>query len=141
MAECRDSNNLIEVINIIDVVLIGIMISDLITKCLNQSMVIKANFSDNQMKESYIYFDEPLTFDLYKNDGGLYLIKTSYLIMDAILVVAVIILYAIQVSLASSEKLNYLHVGILMMTRGLFKLPFAIIIIQFMLKINQIKTL
>ena len=59
--------------------------------------------------------------------------------MDAVLVVAIIIMYAIQASLASSEELNYLHIGILMMVRAYFKLPFAIAMIQFIIKVKQIR--
>ena len=134
------NNSTIEIINILDIVLIGIMISDLITKVVNHAMVIKANFSGDASKDdSFVYFDEPLTFDPFKNEEGLFVIKTDYLVMDAILVIAIIIMYAIQVSLASSGELNYLHIGILMMARGFFKLPFAVAIIQFMLKVKQIR--
>lgn len=135
------NNRIIEVINIIDIVLIGIMISDLVTKIINHCMVIKAIFSvDNKKDDSFIYFDEPLTFDPLKNDGGLFVIKTDYIVMDFVLVTAIIMMYAIQTSLASSGQLNYLHLGILMMGRGFFKLPFAVAIIQFMIKVKQIRT-
>ena len=60
--------------------------------------------------------------------------------MDFVLVSGIIIMYAIQASLASTEELNYLHVGILMMVRGFFKLPFAVAMIQFMMKVKQIRT-
>jgi hypothetical protein len=36
----QDNNRIIEIINIIDIVLIGIMISDLVTKIVNHWMVI-----------------------------------------------------------------------------------------------------
>jgi hypothetical protein len=99
----QDNNRIIEVINIIDIVLIGIMISDLVTKMVNHCMVIKANFSvDNNKDDSFVYFDEPLTFDPLKNDGGLFVIKTDYVVMDFVLVIAIIIMYAIQASLAST---------------------------------------
>ena len=127
-------------INIIDIVLIGIMISDLVTKIVNHYMVIQANFSvENLNNGSHIYFDEPLTFDDSKNNGGLFVIKGDYIIMDAVLVVAIIIMYVIQASLASSENLNYLHIGILMMVRGYLKLPFAIAMLQFIVKVKEIR--
>ena len=90
------NNRTIEVINIIDIVLIGIMISDLVTKMVNHCMVIKANFSgDNNKDDSFVYFDEPLTFDPFKNDEGLFVIKTDYIVMDFVLVTAIIIMYSI----------------------------------------------
>jgi hypothetical protein len=129
------------VINIIDVVLIGIMISDLVTKLVNHKMVIQANFSvENKKNNSQIYFDEPLTFDPFKNDGGLFVIKMDYIIMDAVMVVAIIAMYVIQVSLASKETLNYLQIGILMMGRAYLKIPFAIAMLQFIVKVKQIRT-
>ena len=66
----QDNNRLIEVINIIDIVLIGIMISDLATKMVNHCMVIQANISvHNNKDDSFVYFDEPLTFDPFSNGG------------------------------------------------------------------------
>ena len=59
--------------------------------------------------------------------------------MDSILVITILVMYFIQAALASSESLNYLHIGILMMVRAYLKLPFAIALIQFILKVRQIK--
>ena len=60
--------------------------------------------------------------------------------MDAVMVVAIIAMYVIQVSLASKETLNYLQIGILMMGRAYLKIPFAIAMLQFIVKVKQIRT-
>jgi hypothetical protein len=43
------------------------------------------------------------------------------------------------VSLAQSGELNYLHIGVLMMVRAYFKIPFAVAIVFFIAKVKEIR--
>lgn len=67
---------------------------DLVVKITNHVMVLKANFSHQINNEDKIYFDEPLTFDPFKITGSI-MIKTSYVVMDALFVLAIIVMYLI----------------------------------------------
>jgi hypothetical protein len=42
-------------------------------------------------------------------------------------------------SLAQSGDLNYMHIGMLMMVRAYFKLPFAVAILLFIAKVKEIR--
>ena len=84
-----------------------------------------------------VYFDEPLVFDPLLNDNGLFLMRTEFVAMDAFLVTVILALYFTQLGLG--DDLNYLHIGMLMMVRAILKLPFAVAIIRFILKVKEIR--
>lgn len=90
-----NNNRLINVVNSIELALIVVIIIDMIVKLTNHICVLKSNFTDSKSSEDQIYFDEPLTFDPFKNNGGQFLIKTEYVVMDAILVVVIVVMYII----------------------------------------------
>jgi hypothetical protein len=134
----KSNNDIIALFGVLDLVLLAIMVIDVVAKVINHNLVVREHFptKENESQQD-LYFDEPLTFDPFKNDGGLFLIKTDYIIMDAILVVAILAMYIIQVSLG--DELNYLHIGILMMGRGFFKIPISVALIQFIFKVKQMR--
>lgn len=75
-------------------ILLILIILDALVKISNHMMVLRSNFSHNINNEEQIYFDEPLTFDPFKNSGSI-LIKTEFIIMDAIFVVLIIVMYSV----------------------------------------------
>jgi hypothetical protein len=75
-------------------ILLILIILDALVKISNHMMVLRSNFSHNMNNEEQIYFDEPLTFDPFKNSGSI-LIKTEFIIMDAIFVVLIIVMYSV----------------------------------------------
>jgi hypothetical protein len=70
------------------------IVIDAVVKITNHAMVLKSNFSHQINNEEEIYFDEPLTFDPFKNSGSLVL-KTEFIVMDTVLVLAIIAMYII----------------------------------------------
>jgi hypothetical protein len=126
-------------VDYIELAMLVLMVVDLVVKITNHAMVMKSNFSHQKTDEVQIYFDEPLTFDPFNNNGGHFVLKTEYIVMDAILTLLIIVLYIIQFSLAQSGELNYLHVGMLMMVRAYCKLPLSVAIIMFIIKVQQIR--
>jgi hypothetical protein len=94
----QSNNKSIKTFNSIDMAFIVVMTLDVIVKTLNHWMVLKTNFNDNQIpsvSQLDVYFDEPLTFDPFRNDGGLFVIKSDYVIMDLLLVIAIQAMYII----------------------------------------------
>ena len=75
------------------------IVLELCVKLTNHVMVVKSSIDKNgKDDEDKVYFDEPLSFDPFTNNG-LLVIKTDYVVMDAILVVAMVVMYVIQMSL------------------------------------------
>lgn len=67
------------------------------------------------------------------------MLKTEFVVMDTIFVVLTVTLYLIQLGLSQTGDLNYLHIGILMMVRAYFKIPFSIAIMLFIAKLREIR--
>jgi hypothetical protein len=73
-------------------ILLFLIVIDAMVKITNHIMVLKSNFSHQINNEEQIYFDEPLTFDPFKS-SGCFVIKTEYIVMDAVLVLGIIAMY------------------------------------------------
>jgi len=91
---------MIEMINLIEIVFIAIMVVDILIKAVSHIILIKANITDTKKNGldngiQNFYFDEPLTYDPFKNDGGLFIIKADYIVMDAVFVVLIIVMFVI----------------------------------------------
>jgi hypothetical protein len=139
MKDFEKANKIIKTADICEIALLALIVVDLIVKLSNHIMVLRSNFSNQKSHEDQIYFDEPLTFDPFKNQGGHFLIKTEFVVMDAVLVLITLTMYFIQMGLTQSGELNYLHIGILMMVRAYFKVPFSVAIILFIAKLREIR--
>jgi hypothetical protein len=141
LTEFASNDKIIKTIDIIEFILLVIIVIDLIIKIVNHLKVVKSNIhlltTEKQCEQ--IYFDEPLTFDPFKTNGGHFVIKTLYVVMDAVLVFALVAMYLIQMGLAQSGNLNYMHIGMLMMVRAYFKIPFAVAVILFIAKVREIR--
>ena len=75
-------------------ILLLLIVLDAVVKITNHIVVVRSNFSHQTNNEEQIYFDEPLTFDPFNNSGS-FVIKTRYIVMDAIFVLAIIAMYLI----------------------------------------------
>ena len=95
----HQNNKIIKMVDTLEVVLLAVIVIDMIVKSANHMFVLKSNFSNSKSSEDQIYFDEPLTFDPFKNNGGQFLIKTEYVVMDAALVLVIVAMYFIQIGL------------------------------------------
>lgn len=138
MSDFEETNKYIKIIDNIEIIFLLLIALDAVVKITNHIMVVKSNFQHQINNEEQIYFNEPLTFDPFSNNGS-FVIKTEYIIMDAVAVVAIIVMYLIQMGLAQSGELNYLHIGMLMMVRAYLKIPFAVAIILFVAKVKEIR--
>jgi hypothetical protein len=81
-------------IDTLEMILLLLIVIDAVVKITNHVMVVKSNFSHQKDNEDQIYFDEPLTFDPFKSSGS-FVIKTEYIVMDAVLVLVIIAMYFI----------------------------------------------
>jgi hypothetical protein len=90
--EFEATNDFINAIDTIEIILLILIVIDAIVKITNHVMILRSNISHHLNNEDQIYFDEPLTFDPFKNSGSI-LIKTEYIVMDAVCVIAIIVMY------------------------------------------------
>ena len=92
LSDFEATNSYIKIIDTVELILLLLIVIDAVVKITNHVMVLKSNFSHQINNDEQIYFDEPLTFDPFNNSGS-FIIKTEYIVMDGVLVLAIIAMY------------------------------------------------
>ena len=135
------NNKTIKALEIVEIALIAIMVIDFLGKVMNYTTVCKANQiqTENNKENQLFYLDEHLVFDPIKLNNGEFLIQSSMLVMDAIMIATIITCFIIQTVIQNSDKVTYLQVGVLVITRAYLKLPFSIMLISFRSNVQKIK--